>query len=91
VPFPFEPSRRPLVQLAFSDVRYATARDEISRDFLLEAGVEGPVDVVPDTGVLIAETIRRRVREERERALLESRRSGLNGQERLCFQCAPAS
>ena len=89
VPYPFEPSRRPLVKLAFSDVRYAAVRDEVSRDFLLEAGVEGPVDVVPDTGLLVEETIRRRVGEERGRALLESRGSGPNGRRRLCFQCGP--
>ena len=89
MPFPFEPSRRPLVQLAFSDVRYAAVRDEVSLGFVLEAGVEGPVDVVPDTGVLVAETIRRRVGEERGRALLEPRGSGPNGRGRLCFQCGP--
>jgi polysaccharide pyruvyl transferase WcaK-like protein len=87
VPFPFEPSRRPLVQRAFSDVRYAAVRDEVSRGFLLEAGIEGPVDVVPDTGVLVAETIRHHVGEERGSALLESRGSGPNGRRRLCFQC----
>jgi hypothetical protein len=77
------------VQPAFSDVRYAAVRDEVSRGLLLEAGVEGPVDVVPDTGVLVAETIRRRVGEERGRALLEPRGSGPNGRGRLCFQCGP--
>jgi polysaccharide pyruvyl transferase WcaK-like protein len=75
------------VQRAFSDVRYAAVRDEVSRGFLLEAGIEGPVDVVPDTGVLVAETIRRHVGEERGSALLESRGSGPNGRRRLCFQC----
>jgi Polysaccharide pyruvyl transferase len=88
-PFRFEPSRRLLVQRALSDVCYAAVRDEVSRGFLLEAGVEGPVEVVPDTGVLVAETIRRRVGEERGRALLEPRGSGSNGRGRLCFQCSP--
>ena len=77
------------MQLAFSDVRYAAVRDKVSRGFLLEAGVEGPVDLVPDTGVLVAETLRRRVVEERGRALLEPRDSGPNGRGRLCFQCGP--
>jgi len=60
VPFRFEPTKRLLVRLARSHVRYAAVRDEVSRGYLLEAGVEEPVHVYPDTGILLAETIRQR-------------------------------
>jgi hypothetical protein len=61
-------------------------RDEVSRGYLLEAGVEDPVEVVPDSGVLLAETIRDRVDERKVRALLGR---GAAGKGRLCFQCSP--
>ncbi|HEX6709075.1 MAG TPA: polysaccharide pyruvyl transferase family protein [Rubrobacter sp.] len=88
VPFPFEPSRRLLVRLARSHVRYAAVRDEVSRGYLLEAGVEEPVHVYPDTGILLAEIIRRRADWEMVRGLLP-RGAGVNGRRSLCFQCAP--
>jgi polysaccharide pyruvyl transferase WcaK-like protein len=89
VTFPFEPSRRLLVQRACSFVRYAAVRDEISRDYLLEAGVEGPIHVFPDSGILLAELVRQRVDEEKVGRLL--RRRGVEPDDRglLCFQCAP--
>ena len=86
VTFPFESSRRPLVRRALTNVSYAAVRDEVSRGYLLEAGVEGPVEVVPDSGVLLAETIRNRVDERKVRALLGPSAAS-NG--RLCFQCSP--
>ena len=89
VPFPFEPSRRLLVQLARSHVRYAAVRDEVSRGFLLEAGVEEPVHVYPDTGILLAELIRQLVDEETVHDLLKERGARLDGRGLLCFQCAP--
>ncbi|HET7270444.1 MAG TPA: polysaccharide pyruvyl transferase family protein, partial [Rubrobacter sp.] len=88
VPFPFEPTRRMLVRMALSHVRYAAVRDETSRAYLLEAGVEEPVHVYPDTGILLAETIRRRVHPEKVRDLLP-RGAGSNGRGLLCFQCSP--
>jgi polysaccharide pyruvyl transferase WcaK-like protein len=88
VPFPFEPTRRLLVRLARSHVRYAAVRDEVSRGYLLEAGVEEPVHVYPDTGILLAETIRRRTDPEKVRELLP-REPGPGGRGLLCFQCAP--
>ena len=89
VPFPFEPSRWPLVRLARSHVRYAAVRDELSRGYLLEAGVEEPVHVSPDTGILLAELLRRRVDGEKARDLLERQGARLDGRGLLCFQCAP--
>jgi polysaccharide pyruvyl transferase WcaK-like protein len=88
VPFPFEPSRRLLVRLARSHVRYAAVRDEVSRGYLLEAGVEEPIHVYPDTGILLAEIIRRRADGEKVRGLLP-RGAGANGRGTLCFQCSP--
>ena len=89
VPFPFEPSRRLLVQLARSHVRYAAVRDEVSRGYLLEAGVEEPVHVYPDTGILLAEIVRQLVDEETVHDLLKERGARLDGRGLLCFQCAP--
>ncbi|HJQ30182.1 MAG TPA: polysaccharide pyruvyl transferase family protein, partial [Rubrobacter sp.] len=88
VPFRFEPTRRSLVRLALSHVRYAAVRDEVSRDHLLEAGVDEPVHVYPDTGILLAEIIRRRADLEKVRDLLP-RGAGSNGRGFLCFQCSP--
>ena len=88
VPFPFEAGRRLLVRLARSHVRYAAVRDEVSRNYLLEAGVEEPVHVYPDTGILLAETIRGRTDPEKVREPLP-RGAGSNGRRVLCFQCAP--
>ena len=68
--YPFEPSRRLLVQRAFSYVRYAAVRDEVSRGYLLEAGVEGPVHVAPDSGVLLDEVIGGRIDAGRARQML---------------------
>jgi polysaccharide pyruvyl transferase WcaK-like protein len=89
VPFPFEPSRHLLVRRARSHVRYAAVRDEVSQSHLLEAGVEEPVHVYPDTGILLAELIRQRVDGEKARDLLEKRGARPNGRGLLCFQCAP--
>jgi len=89
VPYSFEPSRRLLVQKACSYVRHAAVRDELSRGYLLEAGVEGPIHVFPDTGILLAELIRRRVAMKKVRALLKDRGAKLDGRGLLCFQCSP--
>ena len=89
VPFPFEPARRMLVRLARSHVRYAAVRDEVSRGHLLEAGVEEPVHVYPDSGILLAEIIRRRVSMKKARDLLGKWGAGANGRGLLCFQCSP--
>ncbi len=89
VPFPFEPSRRLLVQRACSYVRHVAVRDEVSRGYLLEAGVEGPIHVFPDTGILLAELISRRVAVEKVRDLLKDRGAKLDGRGLLCFQCSP--
>lgn len=89
VPFPFEPARRMLVRLARSHVRYAAVRDEVSRGYLLEAGVEEPVHVYPDSGILLAEIIRQRVSREKVRDLLGKWGTRSNGRGLLCFQCSP--
>lgn len=89
VPFPFEPARRMLVRLARSHVRYAAVRDEVSRGHLLEAGVEEPVHVYPDSGILLAEIIRQRVSSEKVSDLLAKWGAGSNGRGLLCFQCSP--
>jgi hypothetical protein len=64
-------------------------RDEVSRGYLLEAGVEEPVHVYPDTGILLAELIRQLVDEETVHDLLKERGARLDGRGLLCFQCAP--
>ncbi len=89
VPFPFEPSRRLLVRRALSQVRYAAVRDEVSKGYLLEAGVEGNVEVVPDNGVLLAETIRSHASLEATQEKLGRRGSFPDARGRLCFQCSP--
>ncbi|MDF2701113.1 MAG: hypothetical protein K0S10_57 [Rubrobacteraceae bacterium] len=73
VPFPFEPLRRPLARRAFSNVHYAAVRDEVSSGHLLEAGIDGPAEIVPDTGVPLAKTISDCVDAEWLRALLGAR------------------
>ena len=89
VPFAFEPSRHLLVRRAFSRVRHAAVRDEVSRGYLLDAGVEGPVHLAPDSGVLLAEVIGRRVGEATARGMLKRKGAGADGREMLCFQCSP--
>lgn len=89
VPFAFEPSRHLLVRRAFSHVRHAAVRDEVSRGYLLEAGIEGPVHLAPDSGVLLAEVIGRRTSEETAREMLKRRGAGASGRKMLCFQCSP--
>lgn len=86
---PFESTRRLLVRKACSHVGYMSVRDEVTRGYLLEAGVEGEIHVVPDTGILLAELIRSRVSEEKARELLASRGVGSDARGVLCFQCAP--
>jgi hypothetical protein len=90
-PLPFERPRRALVRRACSRVGYLSVRDEVSRGYLLEAGVEDPVHTVPDTGVLVADLVRSRLGESKERRLLEARGVDPGGRRLLCFQCSPAS
>jgi len=56
---------------------------------LLEAGVEEPIHVSTDTGILLAELVRRLVDGKKTRDLLEERGARLDGRGLLCFQCAP--
>lgn len=88
-PFPFEPTRNLLIRRACSSVRYLAVRDEVSRGYLLEAGVEEPIHVVPDTGILLDGVIRTRINEGEARELLSKRGAGINGRKTLCFQCNP--
>jgi hypothetical protein len=91
VTYPLEPSRRLLVQRAFSYVRHAAVKDEVSRGHLLEAGVEGPVHVAPESGVLLDKVIGRHIDGGRARQMLKRRGGRLTGRGWLCFQCNPVS
>jgi len=64
-------------------------RDEVSRGYLLEAGVEEPIHVVPDTGILLDGVIRTRIDEGESMKLLSKRRAGFSSRKTLCFQCNP--
>lgn len=55
VPATIGPDVAPLVQIASDLTAYRTVRDQYALERLREAGVTGPVDVVPDPQVLLAE------------------------------------
>ena len=73
VPFDIPPELAPALRDACASVRLLTVRDEGSRRRLEAAGVDGLIDVVPDTAVLIEEVVSAA---ERDAALAAQRARG---------------
>jgi polysaccharide pyruvyl transferase WcaK-like protein len=74
VPVEIPDTLAPLLRVATASVDLLTVRDEASRSRLEAAGVERPIDVVPDTAVLVDDVISRQVRAQTLERLRADRR-----------------
>jgi len=74
VPVDVPDALAPLLRAATASVDLLAVRDEASRSRLEAAGVERPVDVVPDTAVLIDDVVPRQVRAQAIERLRADRR-----------------
>jgi polysaccharide pyruvyl transferase WcaK-like protein len=87
VPHPFRPEQAVVLWDLCTEVDYRCVRDEPSRRHLREAGVEGEIEVVPDTALCLPELLS----PERARQLAAQRLAplGLAPGGYLAFQIAP--